>query len=278
VLDARLPTRSITDVVSLDTWLAEQAQTASAAAAGLSMGVNIPLSARRVPLSLMSALRCDSKAAVGSPSGDDDGDDASASEFVMVVERQTRHSTSVAALSSGLGLSEDDTFVFLHHWLSGQLDLVASSGMFHLDGHTANVLVNTTATPYTFAWNDFGRTTSHPGHPDEQLKKTIRTVAVLARKHASLECAAQRLDRVSALRDLTQDGVKDTFLGALSCLEDLSLMAQSRVVSRLSGRRMGARVARLERIVEELRKENAELRSTVGSFKSKMKNSARKMR
>ena len=235
---AKLRTRP-TDVVSLASWLDEQYLSARAAAAGLSMGVNTALSSLRIPVPLREALLCDSKRGHGSP-------DMAIATLEMVVERQLRHEQSAEMLSSDPSMSSSDRFVFLHGWISGQIELHAAAGTFHIDGHTGNVLVNGSA----FLWNDFGRTTSHPGHPDSQFKTTVASVVTLARKASSLVAVASALEgAVAGPIPLNESEVVSTLSDTLVMLEAMPEMKNTSVLQRLGGRRMGTRVALLEATV-----------------------------
>jgi hypothetical protein len=251
------------DLVARNTWKHEQLLNANAAAAGLSFGVNVPLGSIRLRLPVKNPPRCNTKRRVN------DADILSTTEdYVMVVERQKRYPGSV---NHHKNLTRGDLKIFLYGWLSGQIDLFDKAGTFHTDGHTGNVLYSPTKEdgPPEFFWNDFGRTTSHAGHPSHQFQKTMQKVSDLKTEYSedlnqiissirvSPEPFSSEEEERQEAEKQFQELEKQQFQEIVPKFEKiLDKMDQDEDIQqqrhRLGGRRMGSRVASLEVKVKEL--------------------------
>ena len=235
--ERKLAGRNTIDIASLNSWLEEQRLTATAAGAGLAMGVNVPLSAIRIPLRTRVSCSSKTKASV---------DDMEVWELVMVVERHIRSTGAISDFASNMTV--EDAFVFLHGWLSGQLDLQTASGTFHIDGHTGNVLVNGSA---------------HPGHPEHQFRRTIESIADLGDRHAALQKVTKALRSIANATYLRNHSkVRGVLEGVLGTLESHPLMTEPAVLARMGGRRMEVRVSRLEVGLAQLGQRIADLNAS----------------
>eukprot|EP00760_Papus_ankaliazontas_P036593 PhM_4_TR8350/c1_g1_i1/m.69579 len=255
------------DIVSTATYDAEMRFGAGAAAASTFMGVNVQLSSfvSRVPTRIK--LSCYSK----DKHNDAEKDDARLSELTMVVERQHKLSMGLGKAAADKKLNVSDVYVFVHHWLTGQLEFRKSRGNFHFDAHPDNVLVNLTATPMTFVWNDFGSTTSHVGAASDQFQRTIVTVKEFVNSYAPLNARAFQ----AILQEAADGAVKGEAIVVSSFKKALEWLESNRGLfnenaKRLAGQRMGQKLLDLELAVKELNTKNAQQDTIIAEQRAKI--------
>ena len=193
-------------------------------------------------------------------------------DFFLVVELQKEFKRgSVKDRKKNDKFSEADEAVLLHQWMSDQIALYRKVGQFHTDGHLGNILVDNDATAgyTTFVWNDFGRTTSYMGHPEQQFCHTLEgvskfsfqspEVAEIARRLPEKHCGGENCCVV--LNKPENDVLVSHFDQLLGKLEKSNALKGN--WHRLSGLRMGERVSMFEQrmtsMEEELKKDQARI-------------------
>ena len=163
--DARVPFPALSDFLNRDHWPEGKGTTlqsprnvesewrtnVEAAASPMTMGVNVAIDRRLVPLPLSRELTCACCGRV---------DNCEVTAINLVVERQMLFQYSAQTLDNSGSLSDEDFLVLYCNWMSDQLTFWSTFHRMHVDGQLKNILVSNRSGTLEYVWNDFGRSTT----------------------------------------------------------------------------------------------------------------------